>query len=63
MVTTLSEGDSKEKHCFLLDVNRELWRVDPIPLRTARRLQFVSVRGAVGTPCARAAVGALPLLD
>ena len=47
MATALSEGEAKRKHCFILEVNRDNWRLEKQPLRTVRPFQFDSVRDAV----------------
>lgn len=51
VATALSEGEAKRKHCFLLEVNRDEWRLESVPLRTVRPFQFDSVRGAMCPLC------------
>ena len=50
VATALSEGEAKRKHCFVLEVNRDNWRLEKMPLRTVRPFQFDSVRDAACLP-------------
>ena len=38
--TSLTEGESKQKHCMLLDIQETKWKTTPIPLRSVRPFIF-----------------------
>jgi hypothetical protein len=44
VATSLSEPESKPKHCFVLDIKGEHYRFDAVRLRTVRPFKFKAVR-------------------
>lgn len=43
VATSLSEPESKPKHCYLVEVHGEEFRVEQYPLRTVRPFKFQQV--------------------
>ena len=43
VATSLSEPESKPKHCFLLHIHQDEFMVQNIPLRTSRPFKFQPV--------------------
>ena len=57
VATSLSEPESKPKHCFLLELHEDQFRSEPIPLRTVRPFKFGQARAWSLGVCLRLAGG------